>query len=100
MNLLAQHDSKSKNISINDISSTTAIKTEDLISTLQSLDMIKVRVFTQYSSISLNAKERMDSHRVYMNSYCDRIYYFTQVWKGQHVIYVKQETIENYMKQK
>ena len=62
MNLLANHDTKS-DISINDISSQTGIKTEDLISTLQSLEMIKV-------------------------------------WKGQHVIYVKQDTIQNYMKQK
>ena len=41
----------------------TGIKTEDLISSLQSLDMIKV-------------------------------------WKGQHAICVKQEVIQNYMKQK
>lgn len=40
----------------------TGIKTEDIISTLQSLDMIKV-------------------------------------WKGQHVVYVKQEIIEAYLKQ-
>lgn len=41
MNLLANYDTQS-NLSINDISSMTGIKTEDLISTLQSLDMIKV----------------------------------------------------------
>lgn len=61
MNILDQYDVKS-DISLNDISTQTGIKTEDLISTLQSLDMIKV-------------------------------------WKGQHVIYVKQELIKNYMKQ-
>ena len=41
MNLLANHDT-SENTSINEISKETGIKTEDLISTLQSLDMIKV----------------------------------------------------------
>jgi hypothetical protein len=62
LNLFKNHD-MTKDISIKDISSETGIKTEDIISTLQSLDMIKV-------------------------------------WKGQHVIYVKQEIINNYMKQK
>jgi histone acetyltransferase MYST1 len=62
MHLLANYDTKT-DISINDISIQTGIRSEDLISTLQSLDMIKV-------------------------------------WKGQHVIYVKQEAIQNYMKQK
>jgi histone acetyltransferase MYST1 len=62
LNLFKDHD-MTKDISIKDISSETGIKTEDIISTLQSLDMIKV-------------------------------------WKGQHVIYVKQEIINNYMKQK
>ena len=62
LNLFKDHDMK-HDISIKDISSSTGIKTEDIISTLQSLDMIKV-------------------------------------WKGQHVIYVKQEIISNYMKQK
>mmetsp|Transcript_20467 Transcript_20467/g.31560 ORF Transcript_20467/g.31560 Transcript_20467/m.31560 type:complete len:562 (+) Transcript_20467:381-2066(+) len=51
-----------QNINIKGISSQTGIKTEDIISTLQSLNMIKC-------------------------------------WKGQHVIYVKQDIIENYLKQ-
>jgi histone acetyltransferase MYST1 len=62
MHLLNNHDT-SKDITIHDISMQTGIKTEDIISTLQSLDMIKV-------------------------------------WKGQHVVYCRQEDIENYMKQK
>lgn len=61
MNLLAEHDT-STDISINDICERTGIKTEDIISTLQSLDMVKV-------------------------------------WKGQHVVYVKQSIISDYMKQ-
>jgi len=45
MNLLANYDpaSSQSDLSIQDISTRTGIKTEDLISTLQSLDMIKVR---------------------------------------------------------
>lgn len=62
MNLLHDHDT-SKDISINDMSVQTGIKMEDIISTLQSLDMIKV-------------------------------------WKGQHVVYVKQSMIRDYLKQK
>jgi MOZ/SAS family len=62
LHLLGEHDT-SQDMSINQISETTGIKREDIISTLQSLDMIKV-------------------------------------WKGQHVIYVKQEVINAYMKQK
>lgn len=62
LNLLGEHDT-SKDISIKDISAHTGIKTEDIISTLQSLDMIKV-------------------------------------WKGQHVVYVQQDVINEYMKQK
>ena len=61
LNLLANHDPK-ENISIRDISERTGIKTEDIISTLQYLDMIKC-------------------------------------WKGQHVVFVKQDTISDYMKQ-
>jgi histone acetyltransferase MYST1 len=59
MNLLAKGF---RDFSIKDISLETGIKQEDIISTLQSLNMIKC-------------------------------------WKGQHVIYVKQETIDEYMKQ-
>ena len=62
LHLLSDHDS-SQDISIKDISMKTGIKTEDIISTLQSLDMIKC-------------------------------------WKGQHVVFVKQEIIQNYLKQK
>jgi histone acetyltransferase MYST1 len=51
-----------RNLSIKDMSMETGIKQEDIISTLQSLSMIKC-------------------------------------WKGQHVIYVKQETIDEYMQQ-
>jgi histone acetyltransferase MYST1 len=42
MNVLANYDIK-LNLSITDISNQTGIKTEDLISTLQYLNMIKVR---------------------------------------------------------
>eukprot|EP00978_Attheya_sp_CCMP212_P023710 scaffold73105_cov49-Attheya_sp.AAC.7 len=62
LNLFAQQDG-SENVSIKDISSITGIKTEDIISTLQSLNMIKC-------------------------------------WKGQHVVFIKQDIIQNYMKQK
>ena len=61
MNLFANHDT-SKDISINDITVQTGIKTEDIISTLQSLDMI-------------------------------------EVWKGQHVVHVKQAVVREYMEQ-
>ena len=53
--------SKAANLTIKDISMTTAMKQEDIISTLQYLDMIRS-------------------------------------WKGQHVVYVQQETIDRYMK--
>lgn len=62
LHLLAAHDPK-EDISIKDMSMKTGIKTEDIISTLQYLDMIKC-------------------------------------WKGQHVVYVKQKTIDDYLKQK
>lgn len=62
LHLLAKHDTTT-DISIKDISMNTGIKPEDIISTLESLDMIKV-------------------------------------WKGQHVVYVQQEIIEEYMKHK
>ena len=52
---------KASNLTIKDISMTTAMKQEDIISTLQYLDMIRS-------------------------------------WKGQHVVYVQQETIDRYMK--
>lgn len=42
INLLANYDS-TEDITINDMSRQTGIKMEDIISTLQSLDMIKVR---------------------------------------------------------
>eukprot|EP00536_Pseudo-nitzschia_multiseries_P004278 jgi/Psemu1/187679/e_gw1.70.78.1 len=51
------------NLTIKDISNETGMKQEDIISTLQYLDMIRS-------------------------------------WKGQHVVYVQQETIEAYMKKK
>lgn len=51
-----------RNLSMKDLSIETGIKQEDIISTLQSLHMIKS-------------------------------------WKGQHAIYVKRETIDEYMKQ-
>jgi MOZ/SAS family len=62
LHLLAEHDT-SQDISIKDMSVQTGIKAEDIISTLQYLDMIKV-------------------------------------WKGQHVVFVKQEVINTYLKQK
>ena len=49
------------NLTIKDISITTAMKQEDIISTLQYLDMIRS-------------------------------------WKGQHVVYVQQDTIDRYMR--
>jgi histone acetyltransferase MYST1 len=51
----------SSNLTIKDISMTTGMKQEDILSTLQYLDMIRS-------------------------------------WKGQHVVYVQQETIDTYMK--
>jgi histone acetyltransferase MYST1 len=51
-----------QDLTIQNMSEVTGIKTEDIISTLQSLDMIKC-------------------------------------WKGQHVVYVKQDILEDYMKQ-
>lgn len=62
MNFLAEHDPEA-DITIRCISEKTGIKTDDIISTLQSLDMVKC-------------------------------------WKGQHVVFVKQSTIREYMKQK
>jgi hypothetical protein len=61
LHLLAAHD-PAKDISIKDISMQTGIKTEDIISTLQYLEMIKC-------------------------------------WKGQHVVFVSQDVIKDYMKQ-
>jgi histone acetyltransferase MYST1 len=67
MSLLQNHDAsdhgRTKDISIGSMSRETGIKTDDLISTLQSLDMLKV-------------------------------------WKGQHVVYVEQAKIREYMDQK
>lgn len=51
----------SSNLTIKDISTTTGMKQEDIISTLQYLDMIRS-------------------------------------WKGQHVVYVQQDTIDEYLK--
>ena len=62
MHYLNDFDATTNDVDIHQISRETGIKTEDLISTLQFLDMIKV-------------------------------------WKGQHVIYVKQTMIRSYMKQ-
>jgi hypothetical protein len=50
------------NLQIKEFSEMTGIKSEDIISTLQSLNMIKV-------------------------------------WKGQHVVYVRQDIISEYKKQ-
>jgi MOZ/SAS family len=61
MNVLWDHDT-SRDISINEMSSQTGIKAEDIISTLQSLDMINF-------------------------------------WKGQHVVYVRQSVLREYMNQ-
>lgn len=62
MTLFLNHEPKT-DISMTDLSVHTGIKMEDIISTLQSLDMIKV-------------------------------------WKGQHVVYVKQSLIRSYWRQK
>merc|ERR1712176_1734191 len=62
MNLLSNHESR-KTLGIKDISNITAIKVEDIISTLQSLNMVKF-------------------------------------WKGQHVVYVQELQIREYMKNK
>ena len=51
------------NIRLKDLSDVTGIKTEDIISTLQSLNMIKY-------------------------------------WKGQHVVYVKRDMIQEYVNRK
>jgi histone acetyltransferase MYST1 len=61
LHLLADHD-PTQDLTIRDMSQRTGIKTEDIISTLQYLDMIKC-------------------------------------WKGQHVVFVKQQMIDEYMKQ-
>ena len=45
MHLFANCDPHNTDITMNDMSQQTGIKTEDIISTLQSLDMIKVRLF-------------------------------------------------------
>lgn len=58
---LLHEDKEEQKLSIRDISSLTAIKMEDIISTLQSLNMIKF-------------------------------------WKGQHVVYVKEEALLEFMK--
>ena len=64
MNLLKNYDTTTNtDISIGSMSRETGIKTDDLISTLQSLDMLKV-------------------------------------WKGQHVVFVEQAKIREYMDQK
>ncbi len=42
MHLLAKCDPNSTDITVNDMSQLTGVKTEDILSTLQSLDMIKV----------------------------------------------------------
>ena len=64
-NILAKHDptDAQTDISIADMSAQTGIKMEDILSTLQALDMIKV-------------------------------------WKGQHVVYVDQKVLQEYMIQK
>jgi histone acetyltransferase MYST1 len=61
MHLLDSYD-MTQNVTIADMSEKTGIKVEDIISTLQYLDMIKV-------------------------------------WKGLHVVHVKQEVIQQYIKQ-
>lgn len=60
MNLLSTPNAKE--LSIKKMATMTGIKVEDIISTLQSLDMIKC-------------------------------------WKGQHVVHVKQEVLQNYLAQ-
>lgn len=62
MHYLAERDPNKDDISLKEMSLDTGIKTEDIISTLQSLDMV-------------------------------------MCWKGQHVIFVKQDVITNYLKQ-
>ena len=54
MKLLANYDpaATKSDLSISDISSQTGIKTEDLISTLQSLDMIKVEALCELDRFS------------------------------------------------
>ena len=60
MSLLSESKDR-KNLGIREISNITAIKTEDIISTLQSLNMIKF-------------------------------------WKGQHVVFVEEQSLREYMK--
>jgi len=62
MTLLSQQKAED-NMSIKDISEITGIKTDDIISTLQSLNMI-------------------------------------HFWKGQHVVYVQRQIIQEYLQQK
>lgn len=62
MSLLSEEKNR-KSLGIREISTMTAIKTEDIISTLQSLSMIKF-------------------------------------WKGQHVIFVEEQTLRDFMKQR
>mmetsp|Transcript_19898 Transcript_19898/g.24563 ORF Transcript_19898/g.24563 Transcript_19898/m.24563 type:complete len:527 (+) Transcript_19898:76-1656(+) len=62
MTLLAEGPTR-KNLTIRNISEITGIKMEDIISTLQSLNMVKY-------------------------------------WKGQHIVYVKEEMVRDYVKQK
>lgn len=60
MTLLAQHPNR-KSLSMKEISSITAMKIEDIISTLQNLNMVKS-------------------------------------WKGQHVVYVQESVVQEYLK--
>lgn len=48
MHLFANYDPNCTDITMNDMSQQTGIKTEDIISTLQSLDMIKVSLIGYY----------------------------------------------------
>uniref|UniRef100_A0A7S2MI96 Histone acetyltransferase n=1 Tax=Helicotheca tamesis TaxID=374047 RepID=A0A7S2MI96_9STRA len=61
--VLLSEQSGKENVGIREISVMTGIKTEDIISTLQSLNMIKC-------------------------------------WKGQHAVFVQQDIIQDYLKQK
>ena len=66
MKVLSAHDTTGtsvEDISINDISMRTGIRTEDIISTLQSLDMIKVWkgqhvVFVEQSKLQAYAAQK------------------------------------------
>lgn len=62
MHYLAERDPTKDDMSLKEMSLATGIKTEDIISTLQSLDMV-------------------------------------MCWKGQHVIFVKQDAIQQYLQQ-